>query len=137
MSEGGTNTPNGDSKDLFSKNEDIDKIELTVTDVTELNPLDKGTGIIPGDNTITEASVRVDPGTMRLGVIKIGVTPVGQPMKYGPESENIIKLSIEEVKRTLQARGAMTADAYIKAKEEAIAAKKALEEKEEDRDKNE
>lgn len=137
MSVESTNTPNGASKDLYSMNKDVNEQELTVTDMSQKDPAKDLTGNVPGDNTVAEVSVIIDNTTLIRdnGSVRIGTTLVGQPMIDGPEAKGAIKLSIEEVKRAIQARGALTAEAYIEAKK----ARSERDDKEaevEDRDKN-
>ena len=76
------------------------------------------TGNFPGDNTVAEVSVVIDNSVAirDFGSVTIGANLVGQPVIAGPEAEATIKLSVEEVKKAIQARGALTAEAYIDAK---------------------
>lgn len=119
MSTGNANTPNGVGNDLYIKNEDLGKQQLAVIDMSEKDPSKDLTGNVPGDNTIIEESKLIDYTTAirDFGDVKIAVGLVGQPMrKDDPETNGKIKASIEEVKRILMARGAMSEKDYIEAK---------------------
>lgn len=137
MSVENTNTPNGDSKNLYLINEDVNKQELAVTDMSQKDPNKDLTGNVPGDNTVAEEYVIIDNSVAirDFGSVRIGATLVGQPMIVGPEAENSIKLSVAEVKRAIAARGALTAEAYIEAKKARIEGKD-KKEQEVDNDKN-
>ena len=130
-----TNTPSGASNNKsylsYIKSKQIPRESKTVatTDMAERDPA-KDLGVEEvGDNTITETSklIDVNPGLDQLALdgdinqvlseyVSIGMTLVGQPMLDSPEAKSAIKLSIEEVKRALQARGALTPQAYAEAK---------------------
>ena len=114
-----TNTPNGASN-LYEKNNDIDKQELNITDLSEKNPAIDLTKNIPGDNTITEVSISLDNTTVirDFGSVTIGTVAIGNPMISSPETKNAIKLSVEQVKKALLSRGAITIEAYNEAKKE-------------------
>ena len=123
MSVESTNTPNGASnKNLYSLNEDVNKQQLTVIDMAEKDPAKDLTGMVPGDNTVAEEYIIIDNTTAirDFGSVRIGANLVGQPMKFGPEAKVDIKASIDEIKKKIQARGAITAEAYIEIKKERI-----------------
>lgn len=129
-----TNTPSGASNDLYSKNQDVNKQELAVTDMSQKEPEKDLTGNVPGDNTVAEEYIIINNTTAirDFGSIRIGATLIGQPVKVGPEATSTIKLSVEEVKKQLSARGAITAEAYIEAKKDRENNKKQKEEKQQD-----
>ena len=131
MSEGSTNTPNGDSKkDLYSQNSD--NIELTYIDVNAIGKEDLSKWQQPGDGIEVGESkiVAVSDSIRDFGMVKIGMTLVGQPMISGPETKNNIVVSVEDVKRAMQAKGALTAKDYINLKKDR--AEKSQEEHEEE-----
>lgn len=122
MSVEGTNTPNGASNDLYSKNEDVNKQELTVTDMSQKDPTKDLTGNVPGDNTVAEEYIIINNTTAvrDFGSVRIGATLVGQPVKAGAEAKTAIKAEIDAIKRKFAAKGALTSQDYIKAKKEAL-----------------
>lgn len=112
MSVEGANTPNGASKDLYSRNKDINKQELTVTDMSQRDPEKDLTGVVPGDNTVAEEYIIINNTTAirDFGSVRIGANLVGQPLKAGPEATSTIKVSMEDLKNKFKARGALTFD---------------------------
>lgn len=117
MSLENTNTPNGDSK--YINNEDTGKQIYNITDMSQHDPARDLTGNEPGDNTVSEVYTSIENTTIRdFGSVKIATTLVGQPMIDGPEAKSSIKLSIQDVKNALKAKGAITMKDYIDLKKE-------------------
>ena len=117
MSLENTNTPNGDSK--YINNEDTGKQIYNITDMSQHDPARDLTGNEPGDNTVSEVYTSIENTTIRdFGSVKIATTLVGQPMIDGPEAKSSIKLSIQDVKNALKAKGAITMTDYINLKKE-------------------
>ena len=136
MSLENTNTPNGDSnKDLYKNNEDVGKQQLVVTDMSEKDPEKDLTGIVVGDNTVTEEYIIVDNSTAirDYGNVRINTVLVGEPVKYNSEDSNTIKLSVEEVKKIIVSKGAITNEAYIEAKKAKLEKKEEKETEENDK----
>lgn len=117
MSLENTNTPNGDSK--YINNEDTGKQIYNIIDMSQHDPAKDLTGNEPGDNTVSEVYTSIENTTIRdFGNVKIATTLVGQPMIDGPEAKSSIKLSIQDVKDALKAKGAIPMKDYIDLKKE-------------------
>ena len=137
MSDDSTNTPNGDSKkDLYSQNND--NVELTYIDCNAIGKEDLAKWQQPGDGIEVDESkiVEVSDSIQMFGMVRIGTTLVGQPLRYGPEAKTDITLAVEDVKRAMQAKGALTAEDYINLKREKTERKEKAQEELEEEGKN-
>ena len=156
MSAETTNTPSGASNMmsyLMNKNIEREGKVVATIDMAEQDPARELTGVEAGDNTVVETSkiIDINPEIDRLidasaqeiaqllkaGYVSISITPVGQPMIDSPEAKNQIKISIEQIKNAMKAKGALNYNDYIKLKEEkAREDREEPEEEEQDKNKN-
>ena len=107
----------GDSK--YLNNEDTGRLEINISDMSQKDPNRDLTGNEPGDNTVSEVYTSIENTAIRdFGSVKIATTLVGQPMIDGPEAKSAIKLSVQDIKNALKAKGAITIKDYIDLKKE-------------------
>lgn len=127
MTNDGTNTPNGDSKNLYVNNEDLNKLTVGVVDIMELDPqrdvadttippegltIEEG----PGSNTaggpgtiINNTDIR-DFGFVAIQAVRIGVQ-VERPSDGKPAPE--VVAIIEAAKKQMAGKGAMSFEDYV------------------------
>ena len=128
MSNDGTNTPNGDSKNLYVKNEDLNRITVGVVDIMELDPqrdvaensippegltIEEG----PGSNTaggpgaiINNTEIR-DFGFVAIQAIGIGEL-VNRPTDGKPSPEVLAAITAAQKELSVK-RGAISFEAYV------------------------
>ena len=128
MTNDGTNTPNGASKNLYVNNSDLDKLTVGVVDIMELDPQrDVAENTIPpegltieegpGSNTAGGPGAVINNTDIRdFGFVTIQAIGLGEPVERstdGKPSPSIVAL-VEAAKKQLETRnGALIYEDYI------------------------